>query len=148
VSIIIITGLAGCSGTYGSFKRDKQVFEAFENNQVSKDYKYFYNGQHNQTYAVLGIDPKYMLESKFWREVEPNTEEFRKLTSRIWEDYNYYTYGANIFDPTGTKMGIWYSSVYVATVKFVGDNEIEVMMNTPYLWGPDDGGVGGFRSPR
>lgn len=83
VALIILTGLAGSSGTYGSFKRDKQVFEAFENNQVSKDYKYFYNGQHNKTYAILGINSEYRLESKFWREVEPNTEEFRKLTSRI-----------------------------------------------------------------
>ena len=139
VSIMIITVLAGCSGTYGSFKRDKQVFEAFENNQLSEDYKYFHKGVNNTTYAILGIDSKYRLESQFWREVEPNTEEFRKLTSGIWQDFHFYTYGANLFDPTGNKAGVWFSSIYVVSIKFYEDNKIEVFLDTPYLWGPGGG---------
>jgi hypothetical protein len=146
VSIMIITALAGCSGTYGGLKRDKQIFEAFENNQLSEDYKYFYNAVNNQTYAVLGIDPKYRLESKLWREVDPNTEEFRKLTNRLWEDFDYTPYGATLHDPTGNKVGVWYSSVYFASLKFYGD-EIEVLMDTPYLWGPEGGSGIRLRAP-
>lgn len=143
--VILFTGFAGCSAKYGNFQRNKEVFSAFENIQVSPDYKYFSNHQHNVTYAIVGIDPKYKLESKFWREVEPDTEKFKKLVSRTWEDYGYYKYGANILDPTGNKIGVWYSAVVIKTIKFMGDNRIEVIINTPYLWGPERAGVTGIR---
>ena len=137
VALIILIDLSGCAGNYGSFKRDEQVLQAFENNQLSTDFQYYYNGHHNLTYAILGIDPRYRLESQFWRKVEPNTEEFRELRSRIWEDYQRYTYGANLLDPAGNKVGVWFSSIYVASIKFYEDNHIEVMLNTPFLGGPD-----------
>ena len=147
VTLIILIGIAGCAGNYGNLKRDKQVFEVFENNQLSEDYKYFYNGVNNQTYAIVGIDPKYRLESQLWREVEPNTEEFGKIANRLWEDFDYYPYGATLFDPAGNKVGVWYSSVYFARLKFYEDNQIEVLMDTPYLWGPDGGNGIGIRIP-
>ena len=144
---MIFTVFAGCTGNFGKFNRDEQVWHAFENNQLSTDYKYFYNGHHNITYAILGLDPKYRLESKFWREIEPNTEEFRGLASRLWEDYDRYRYGANLLDPTGNKIGVWYSSVYVASIRFYGDNRVEVRMLAPWLGGPDIDGSGGVWVP-
>ena len=147
IAVVILTVVAGCAENYGSYHRDEQVQQAFENNQLSTDYKYFYNGQHNMIYAILGIDPKYILDSKFWRRVEPNTEEFRQLRSRIWEDYNRYTYGADLLDPAGNRVGVFYSSIYGVSIKFYENNHIEVMLNTPFLWGPDDHGGGGMRTP-
>jgi hypothetical protein len=138
--VILFTGIAACSGKYGSFQRDKEVYYAFENKQVSPDYKYFSNHQHNVTYAIVGIDPKYKLESKIWREITSDTEDFKKSVNRIWDDFGYYPYGANILDPTGNKMGIYYSAVLIKTIKFLEDNQIEVMINTPYLWGEDEPG--------
>ena len=138
VALVILIAVAGCTKNFGRFNRDPQVQQAFESNQLSTDYKYFYNGHHNLTYAILGIDPKYRIDSKFWREVEPNTEEFRKLTLRIWQDYERYTYGANLLDPAGNKIGVWYSSIYVASLKFYEDNQVEIRLTKPYLWGPGD----------
>lgn len=143
VCVILFIGFTGCMGKYGKFMRDQEVYNAFENNKVSSEYKYFSNYQHNVTYAILGIDPKYKFESKMWREVEPDTEDFKKLVSRIWEDYGFYKYGANVYDPNGNKVGTWYSAVFGKTIKFLGDNQIEVMMDTPFLWGPESGGSGG-----
>ena len=142
VSVFLFIGFTGCMGNYGKFIRDKEVYYAFENNTVNSEYKYFSNYQHNVTYAILGIETKYKLESKMWREVEPDTEDFKKLISRIWEDYGFYKYGANVYDPTGNKVGIWYSAVFGKAIKFLEDNQIEVMMDTPYLWGPE-GNAGG-----
>ena len=138
--VILFTGLAACSANYGSFQRDKDVDHAFKNNQVSLEYKYFSNHQHNVTYAIVGIDPKYKLESRFWREIEPETEDFKKSVNQIWEDLDFYPYGANILDPTGANIGIYYSAVLIKSIKFGEDNQIEVMLNTPYLWGPEDPG--------
>jgi len=145
-SLSILAALLGCGGKYGSINRDPEIYRAFVSNQVSPEYKYYYNG-HSFTYAMLGIDPKYRIESKIWREIEPDTEQFKQLTNRLWEDYGYSAFGAQILDPTGKKIGIWYSSIWEVSFRFVGDNEIVVMINTPFLWGPD-GGIGGIRIGR
>ena len=133
---------SGCSGMYGSYKRDAEIYQAFQSGQVDRNYTYYYNGVGNQVYAIIGIEPKYQIHSKFWREVKPDTEEFKKLTGQIWEDYGYRTYGADILDPAGIKIGIVYTSIYEVVTKFLGDNQIEVMLGTPYLWGPGNGGGG------
>ncbi len=144
MSFMLIIAVAfmfsGCSGMYGSYKRDNVIYQAFQSDQVNRNYTYYYNGVGNQIYAIIGIEPKYQIHSKFWREVKPDTEEFKKLTGRIWEDYGYKTYGADVLDPAGNKIGIVYTSIYEVAVKFLGDNQIEVLLGTPYLWGPGDGG--------
>jgi hypothetical protein len=140
-----IAVFSGCSGMYGSYKRDAEIYQAFQVNQVNRNYTYYYNGVGNQVYAIIGIEPKYQIHSKFWRESKPDTAEFKTLTNRIWEDYGYRTYGADLLDPAGKKIGIVYTSIYEVVVKFLGDNQLEVMLGTPYLWGPGDGG-GGFQT--
>lgn len=140
---ILLIGLAGCSGRYGNFKMDKEVLYAFENNTVNTEYKYFSNYQHNVTFAILGIESKYKLESEMWREVEPDTEDFNKMVNALWEDWGRYKYGASVLDPDGNKVGIWYSAVFGKAIKFLEDNQIEVLIDTPYLWGPEIGGGGG-----
>jgi hypothetical protein len=144
--IIVIAALAGCGGRYGSYQREAEIYQAFQANQVNKNYTYYYNAVGNQVYAIIGIDPKYPLHSKFWREVKPDTEKFKKLTSQIWEDYGYRTFGADLLDPEGNKIGIVYTSIYDVVVKFLEDNQIEVMLGTPYLWGPEARG-GDIRTP-
>jgi hypothetical protein len=135
----VVAVFSGCSGMYGSYKRDAQIYQAFQANQVNPNYTYYYNGIGNQVYAIIGIKPKYQIHSQFWREVKPDTDKFKTLTNRIWEDYGYRTYGADLLDPAGKKIGIVYTSIYDVVVKFLGDNQLEVMLGTPYLWGPGDG---------
>lgn len=142
--IFVLALVAGCAGTYGSLKRDAEVQQAFESNQVPMDYKYYYYGD-SEPYVVIGIESKYELNSKMWREVTPDTEDFKEMIRWIWEDYNYYKFGANILDSQGKKMGIFYSSIRQTSVKFMNGNQIMVMPNTPFLWGPEGGG-GGIRA--
>ena len=144
IVIITLTLIAGCSANYGSLKRDAEVQQAFESNQVPMDYKYYYYAD-SEPYVVFGIEPKYEMDSNMWRDVSPDTEEFKEMTRWIWEDYGYYKFGADILDPNGVKVGIMYTSINETSVKFVGDNQIVVMPNTPFLWGPDGGRGGGIR---
>jgi hypothetical protein len=137
MGIFFLALIAGCTGTYGSIKRDAGVQQAFESNQVPMDYKYYYYGD-SEPYVVIGIEPEYELNSKMWREATPDTEDFKELVRWIWEDYGYYKFGADILDPQGKKVGVFYSAIRETSVKFVNGNQIKVMPNTPFLWGPGD----------
>ena len=134
--MLAVLALAGCAGNYGSLKRDAQVQQAFESNQVPRNYKYYYYGYDTRPYAIFGIEPEYQMNSKMWREVTPDTESFKEMTRWIWEDYGYYKFGADILDPQGKKVGVFYSAIRETSFKFTNGNQIMVMPNTPYLWGP------------
>jgi hypothetical protein len=143
--LISLTLIAGCSAKYGSLKQDAEVQRAFESNQVPRDYKYFHYSD-SEPYVILGLDRSYDMQSKMWRDVSSDTAEFEEMVRWIWEDYGYYKFGADILDPKGTKIGIMYTAIRETSVKFVDDNKIVVMPNTPFLWGPDGNRGSGIRS--
>lgn len=136
--IIFLSLAAGCSSKYGSYKRDARIQDAFESGQVPAGYKYFYYGFDNQPYVVFGVEPKYEMNSKMWREISADTTEIQDLARWIWEDYGYYKFGADILDPNGNKAGILYTAIRETTVKFGENNQIIIIPNTPFLGGPDD----------
>jgi hypothetical protein len=137
LAMVIMALLISCSGSYGSLKLDKQAQEEFESNRLPMEYKYYYYGFDTAPYVIFGIEPKYEIHSKMWREAAPDTKEFKEMVRWIWEDYGYKKFGADILDPNGKKVGILYSAISQTTVKFLGDNQIAVIPNTPFLWGPD-----------
>ena len=144
--IVVLALTAGCAAKYGGLKRDVEVKQAFESGQVPVDYKYYYYGYAAQPYVIFGIDSKFEMNSKMWREVAPNTAELKELTRWIWEDYGRYKFGANILDPDGNIVGVLYTAIYNTSVKFEGDNRISVIPGTPFLWGPGEG-MGNMRVP-
>ena len=142
--LIALMLIAGCTANYGSLKLDTQVQQAFESNQVPSNYKYYYYGN-SEPYVIFGIEPDYEMDSHMWREVSPDTAEFKEMTRWIWEDYGYKKFGADILNPQGVKVGIMYTAIRETSVKFVGDNQIVVIPHTPFLWGPEAGRGGGIR---
>ena len=134
ICILLLTLIGGCMGNYGNYNRDSEVFEAFNNNQVPKDYRYWYYHSGSHPIAVVGVEKKYDAGSRMWREVEPNTEKFKELIKWIWEDARYYRFAARINDPSGQQVGIMYTSVREVAIKFTDDNRIIIMPHTPFLW--------------
>lgn len=146
IFIMALALMVGCTANFGSLKRDALIQQAFESNQVPMNYKYYYYGD-SEPYVIFGIEPKYEMDSYMWREISPDTAEFKEMTRWIWEDYGYHKFGADILDPKGVKVGIMYTAIRETSVKFVGDNRIVVMPNTPFLWGPEASIGGGSRVP-
>jgi hypothetical protein len=139
LATVIVALLISCGGRYGSLQVDQQTQEAFESDRLPMEYKYYYYGYDTEPYVIFGIEPKYELHSKMWHEAAPDTKEFKEMVRWVWEDYGYQKFGADILDPNGKKVGILYSAISQTTVKFLGDNQIAVMPNSPFLWGPDAG---------
>ena len=134
--LLLLVMLSGCLSNYGQIKRNIEITDAFEANQVPSNYKYYYWGRTNQPYVVMGIDPDYNLQSRLWREVESDTEQFKEMVSWVWwETWHYpkYPRGADIVDPTGKKIGIWYSIAHWAAVKMLDDQgNIMIAPDTPW----------------
>ena len=128
--------LSGCLQNYGRLNRNAEIQQAFESNQVPPEYEYFFFGNPNWPYAVMGLDTDYNLRSRIWRTVEPDTDDFRHMTRFLWADYNYYPYGANILDPQGQKIGIIYTSSWMAAVKVDKESKTVEVMPYIFLGGP------------
>ena len=140
LGIVILILLSGCSARYGSYRLNEEVKQAFESHQVPADYQYYYYGQSNGPIVIFGIETKYVMHSVMWKNVSADTEEFRELTRWVWEDYEYYKFGAEILDPDGEKIGILYTAVHETLFKFEANDRITVIPHTPFLWGPEGEG--------
>jgi hypothetical protein len=128
----------GCLQNYGRLKHNNEVTRAFQSYQVEPDYKYYYYGRTNMPYAIVGLDRAYHMRSRVWREVDHDSEQFKKMIFWVWDDVRgpFYLSGADITDPNGNKVGIWYSGIWYAAVRFDENNRIVIMPDTPFLGGP------------
>ncbi len=140
-SLFLSSIVSGCFENYGRLKHSADVTRDFKTYQVDPNYKYYFYGRRNLPFAIVGIDRNYHMRSRVWREVDHDTEEFQKMIFWVWDDNIPYTRfprsGAHITDPSGKKVGIWYSSIWYAAVRFEKNNRIVIMPDTPFLGGPE-----------
>jgi len=136
--LIVSTMISGCFENYGRLKHNDEVTRAFQTYQMEPEYKYYYYGRTNMPYAIVGIDRTYHMQSRVWREVDHDTEQFKKMIFWVWDDIflPFSLSGAYITDPGGKKVGIWYSGIWYAAIRFEEGNRIVVMPDTPFLGGP------------
>ncbi len=128
ISVIVMIVISGCLENYGRLRRSTEVQKMFETGQLPSEYNYHFYGLRSHPNAVMGLEPGWTLRSKIWRKVELSTEEFRYMTKWVWEDLGYYKYGAEILDPEFEKIGIIYTSSFMAAVKVDKDTKtVEVM---------------------
>jgi hypothetical protein len=136
---LIAAMVSGCLENYGRLNWDPQVATQYQAYEAQEDFNYYYYGVGNRTFAIAGISNDYFMESKMWREVEPDTQDFKDLISRAWQNSYYKPYdprGAHILDPEGKRVGNWYSSLRFVTVRFDENNRIVIIPDTPFLGGP------------
>ena len=137
--LALLIATTGCLSSYGRVKSNAAITDAFENNQVPQNFKYYYFGRSNMPYVIIGLDPNYNLRSRIWREVDPNSEAFKYMVYWTWSETYYYSYGprgSEILDPQGKKIGIWYSSVRWAAVKMLDDQgSVMIAPDMPWMLG-------------
>jgi len=136
ISVIVMIVILGCFENYGRLQRSTEVQTMFETGQLPSEFNYHFYGNRSHPYAVMGLDPGWTLRSRIWRKVELSTEEFRYMTKWVWEDLGYYKYGANILDPEFEKIGIIYTSSWMAAVKVDKDTKTVEVMPHVYNGGP------------
>ena len=142
LGVLTLVWVAGCSQNFGRIHWDENVTQAFEANQVEPGYNFYQYTVGNRVFAIVGFDPKLELQSRIWRELETDTEDFKVATSRMWDDYSQireYPRGAIIVDPDGEKVGVYFSSIRFVSINFKPENQVVVILDTSViLGGPDD----------
>jgi len=142
LGVLTLVWVVGCSQNFGRIHWDENVTQAFEANQVEPGYNFYQYTVGMRVFAIVGLDPKLEMQSRIWRELETDTEDFKVATSRIWDNYTQlpeYPRGAVIMDPDGEKVGVYFSSIRFVSINFKPENQVVVILDTSnILGGPDD----------
>ncbi len=115
--IVLMLMLVGCTTNYGRFAKSAEVDLAFRQGDRQPDYRYFYAGRDTMPYAIIGIDRTYTVPSRYWIPFEPEPDTLKKMTGNMYWKNRYNPYGSQILAPDGTIIGVWFSSVYLPSVK-------------------------------
>jgi hypothetical protein len=133
--ILALFILAGCAtgANYGKLERNRDLDNMFLRYEVLPDHRYYSTGGFDAPEAILAVHTDYELDNSgdLWRGV-PNVDygQMRIWIDTIAPEQNYrYSNGyfaAYILNPTGKRVGVWYSIEPQTTVKFLEGNKIQV----------------------
>ena len=142
LGLLTLVWAVGCSQNYGRIHWDDDITRAFETNQVEPGYNFYQYTIGMQVYAIVGFDPKLEMQSRIWRELARDSEDFKVATSRIW--YNDYQLpveprGAVVMNPDGEKVGVYFSSLPFVSIKFNPGNQVMVMPDLTLIRGGGEG---------
>ena len=142
LGLLTLVWAVGCSQNYGRINWDGDITRAFETNQVEPGYNFYQYTIGMQVYAIVGLDPKLEMQSRIWRKLARDTEDFKLAISRIW--YNDYQLpeeprGAVILNPDGEKVGVYFSSLHIVVIKFMPGNQVMVMPDLSLIRGGGEG---------
>ena len=127
--IIAATIFSGCNGTFGGLRRSPEITKVFQQQQMLPGYNYYYDGRAAIPYAVVGRRDDYVLTSKFWTRLKGHRSirKAAQLSLRIRRSPSPW---AEIIDPEGNPMGIWFSVFISTRVQFGPENQVDVF--SPY----------------
>ena len=134
VCILLVTlclaSLMACStkfiklDKYGDLRKDKAITDEFKSSKVRDDYNYYYYGTIEKPDVVIGLNPGYTFEDRCWKPVNFTATSMNSLVDRMWNKNNIAFHGSIILDYSGNDIGIWYSDITAASIKFEDDNRV------------------------
>jgi hypothetical protein len=110
--IAILVG--GCHySSAGSVKKSPEVGQAFNALHVYPNHRYYFLNHENNPYGVVALENAYWIKDPVWREVDPQSEAFRKIVGLVqsFPVPRSHTEGYTLHDPQGMPIGVWYSSL-------------------------------------
>lgn len=120
LSVLALAFLVGCTASnYGRLNSDTQVTKAFQNHQTLPDHTYYYRGTQSRPFVIAGIHKDFVLDSKLWVEINPQSKDFGTLIDRVSLQGIGSTaqpWGFTITDSSGREVGVWYSAIRAAAV--------------------------------
>lgn len=112
----------------GKLARSFEVTQLVEADKVLDGHTYYYTGPEAEPDAIIAIDDRYTLKSKYWIRVENPAKKLADWNHfidngiRIFDPFE----GAWIMTPDGEKAGIWYSKYDHTVVRYPDASSIIV----------------------
>ena len=135
ISCLILFLSAGCvglhTGNYGSIVPDEEIGRTFEAYTPDPGLNYYISGSDALPNVIMGLDKAYTLESTLWKRVEMTPQTLRTLVTHMHIAAPTMN-GFAIFDPTGNRIGVWYSILSATTWVKMKDEHM-VVIATPEL---------------
>jgi len=119
-----------CAGNYGYIHADPSVAAAFRGQPDGASYRFYFSGREGVPDAVIGIDTRFALADALWTEVDPNTQRFRDVVSRVFRPDGEAVTAGWIMGPGSRRIGIWYSPYHRTNVRVDPDGTVVVF--SPY----------------
>ena len=118
---MILIALSGCTmSNYGKLKSNPEIKQSFETYQALPNHKYYFRGVKSRPTVIVGINENYELNLKLWVQIDPESEDFRRLIDIVSLQGGGTTiqpWGFRILDKVGNDVGVWYSAIRAAAVE-------------------------------
>ena len=125
---MILTAISGCTmSNYGKLKSTPEVKQSFETYQILPNHKYYFRGVKSRPTVIVGINENYELNLKLWVQIDPESEDFRRLIDIVSLQGGGTTtqpWGFRILDSAGNDVGVWYSAIRAAAVEINENGQI------------------------
>jgi hypothetical protein len=136
--LLVLAGLlSSCMTTAlqnaGTLKESNDITRKYRSLTIDPNYSYYWSGTELNPDAIMGIDKKLTVQSKFWHQVDLDKKQLEYWV--IWGDrqfpedgfsrrYMGRYMGAYILDSEGNVVGDWYSKKDWGIFEFPGNNVI------------------------
>ena len=112
---------------YGKLESDREIKQNFEAYQILPNHKYYYRGAPSKPTVIVGIHNDYELSLKMWVQIDPKSDDFRRVINIVslqGMGNTVESWGFRIIDDTGNYVGVWYSSLRAAAVEVNENRQI------------------------
>ena len=133
--ILLLAGMVligACSGSYGKLVTSPVSKDQYRHKTLPADLDYYYCGRSGLPYAVVGIDGTYRFNARVWFKIESMDEVYEKINNL--SDLHPHARNmrvADILDPGGRRIGVWFSYYYHTPVRVDPDSGVLDIFN-PY----------------
>ena len=135
LAVLVMTAtlltMTGCvtGQNLGRYQNSNDVRQIFESYQVLPDHTYYITGSNVDPAAILAIDNRYTLTSAdLWNKVPADQSQLRFWVDTMSRKIADMPRGYYIINPSGDRMGVFYSSKGRGLVEMEGENKVSVYL--------------------
>jgi hypothetical protein len=140
--LLLLAGMvlmSACAGAYGKLVTSPASLNHYRNETLPADFNYYYCGRSGLPYAVVGIDDTYPFNDRVWFRIETMDEVYKKIANLSdLHPYARSMRAADILDPGGKRIGVWFSYYHHTPVRVDPDSGVLDIFN-PYDPNEDEG---------
>lgn len=133
VIVLLAILIPGCAADMPNMAPSKDVASQFQNYEMIPGYGYYHYsiGFFRRTYALIGLDSAYRVDSRLWRQIDAADGLKSFVDNMIWIS-QVGPRGYLIKNPQQQEVGVWYSSLYGSSVRFADDNRVVPLVHEPF----------------